>query len=99
MGKRYKAKVREQLLEQVLISGERISVVARRLGVKESSAYFWVKRARQVKAPEFARLLPAAPPAGAALALEVGGAVVRVEQGFDAALLREVVLALAGQAS
>lgn len=47
MGKRYKAKERERMIEAVRASGESVKVVAERMGVKESTAYYWMKRALQ----------------------------------------------------
>ena len=94
MGKRYKAKDRERLVHEVL-SGEPVRAVAERLGVTTGTAYLWVKHAREDRAPRFARLVPA-DGARSALRVEVGQATIRVEPGFDAALLREVVSALSG---
>jgi transposase-like protein len=92
MGKRYKAKDRERLVDEVL-AGEPVRAVAERLGVTTGTAYLWVKHAREGRAPRFARLVPTA---RSALRVEVGPATIRVEPGFDAALLREVVSALSG---
>jgi hypothetical protein len=68
------------------------------MGVKESTAYFWMKRARASAAPAFARVVPARA-ANATVAIEVGAAIVRVEPGFDAALLLQVVSVLSEQRS
>jgi transposase-like protein len=97
MSKRYKTKEREQLIETVRTSGEPVKVVAQRMGVKESTAYFWMKRARAARPPEFARVIPTAERAKASMSVEVGGVVIRLANGFDAILLREVVLALEGR--
>ena len=94
MSKRYKTKEREQLIETVRTSGEPVKVVAQRMGVKESTAYFWMKRARAARPPEFARVIPTAERSKASITIEVGGVAIRLDSGFDAALLREVVLAL-----
>jgi hypothetical protein len=94
MGKRYKARERERLLEAVRVSGEPVKVVAKRLGVKESTAYYWMKRSRRAERPTFARLIPMRPTSPASLSIDVGGLVIRVDAGFDAGLLREVVAAL-----
>ena len=94
MGKRYKAKDRERLIQEVR-AGEPVRAVAERLGVTTSTGYLWLKQARKAQTPRFARLVPAARER-AALRVEVGQATIRVEPGFDAALLREVVSALSG---
>lgn len=99
MGRRYKVKERERLVEAVRASGEPIKVVAKRLGVKESTAYYWMKRARKTKTPKFARVIPTALPSKASVSLVVGGATIHLDTGFDAALLREVVAALQGAGS
>jgi len=96
MGKRYKAKERVRLIETVRTSGEAVKVVAQRLGVRESTAYYWMKRARSVAQPQFARVVPTATMSKASLSIEVEGVVIRLDAGFDAALLREVVVALKG---
>jgi transposase-like protein len=97
MSKRYKTREREQLVEAVRTSGEPVKVIARRMGVKESTAYFWMKRARAARSPEFARVIPTAMQARASMSIEVGGVVIRLDDGFDATLLREVVSALGGR--
>jgi|SRR5688572_531104 len=94
MGKRYKAKDRERLVQGVL-AGETVRAVAERLGVTTSTGYLWVKQARKDQTPRFARLVPA-DRERSALRVEVGQATIRVEPGFDAALLLEVVSALSG---
>jgi transposase-like protein len=97
MGKRYKAKERDRLIETVRASGEPVKVVAQRLGVRESTAYYWMKRSRRAESPKFARVIPTPGTSEASLSIEVGGAVIRLDAGFDAALLREVVVALKGE--
>jgi transposase-like protein len=94
--KQYTAEQRERLVADVRKTGESVRVVAERLGVTASSAYLWMKEAGAAasSAPVFARVVRATPPAGRSLVLEVGRARVRVETGFDADLLREVVSAL-----
>ena len=49
-------------------------------------------------APRFVQLLVATSPRSSVLVVEVGGARIRVEPGFDAEHLRAVVAALAGGA-
>ena len=94
MGKRYKAIDRERLVQEVR-AGESVRAVSERLGVSTGTAYLWVKQGREERAPRFARLVPA-DRACSALRVEVGQATIRVEPGFDAALLLEVVSALSG---
>ena len=71
-----------------------MKAVAAGLGLDTSIGYRWMQAARQAGAPKFARLIVAGSRPAAAIAIEVGGAVVRVEAGFDSELLREVVSAL-----
>ena len=98
MRKRYTAEQREQLLKEVQTTGERVSVVAERLGVAKSSAYLWIKalRAEPKRTPAFARVVPEGGVRG--VVIEVSGATIRVAAGFDAELLRAVVAALSEQA-
>jgi transposase len=99
MGKRYRVKERARLVETVRASGEAVKVVAKRLGVKESTAYYWMKRAGKAETPKFARVIPTAPSSRASMSIDVEGVVIRLDAGFDAALLREVVAALQGAGS
>jgi transposase-like protein len=96
MGKRDKGTQRDVLIEAVRTSGEPVKVVAARMGVKQATAYYWMKRARAARVPEFARVLRRSE-AKTGIVIAVGGVVIRVESGFDAALLLEVVSALRGQ--
>src|SRR3954451_3459580 len=96
MGKRYKVKERDRLIDAVRASGEPVKVVAKRLGVKESTAYYWMKRAGKAAPPEFARVIPTALTSTPSMSIDVGGVVIRLDAGFDATLLREVVAALKG---
>jgi transposase-like protein len=95
MRKRYTAEQRERLIAEVQ-AGEVVPVVAARMGVDASVAYLWVKEAREATKPTFARLVPASA-ASSSVVLEVGRARVRIEAGFDAGLLRQVVTALSGE--
>lgn len=94
MGKRYTVKDRKRLIEAVRTSGESVRSVARRMGVKEATAYFWLKRARAARVPEFALVVPAPQTTKPTLVVEVSGASICLERGFDAELLLEVVSAL-----
>jgi len=95
MRKHYTAEQRERLVAEVRSTGEPVRVVAERFGVTVSSAYLWMKDAAPAPSrPVFARVLPARAASPSALTLEVGRTRVRVEAGFDAELLRQVVSAL-----
>ena len=97
MRKRHTAEEREQLIAEVRATGEIPRVVAERLGVCASSAYRWVKDAASaatVEAPVFARVVPSRATPRAGVVVQLGPASIRVEAGFDAALLRAVVAAL-----
>ena len=100
MRKRYTAAERRRFLEALQESGEPVKEVARRLGIGASTAYLWQQRANGSSPPSkpvpkakptFAQVVPASRPA---VLVQVGGATMRVEAGFDAALLGEVVAAL-----
>jgi transposase-like protein len=96
MRKQYTAEQRAKLIAEVRANGERVSVVAKRMGVTSSSAYLWMKAASPAPGtPVFARVVPAR---RASLRLEVGGAAVVVDAGFDTELLRQVVAVLGGGA-
>ena len=93
MRKQYTAEQQEKLVAEVR-TGERVSVVAKRMGVTVSSAYLWMKAAAPgPRAPVFARVVAARV---VSLRVEVGGAAIVVETGFDAELLRQVVAVLTG---
>lgn len=95
MRKRYSKEVRERVIAEVHSTGEPVRTVAERLGVCVSSAHRWIKKAVPgPSAPAFARLLPARAATRASLTVEVGRATIRVDAGFDAELLREVIAAL-----
>ncbi len=94
MGKRRGANEQELLVEAVRKSGESVRAVAARMGVKEATAYYWMKRARRSMVPAFARVVPSKRAPSTALRVEVAGAIILLESGFDAQLLCEVVSAL-----
>jgi len=97
MGKRDKSAQRDVLLEAVRTLGKPVRAVAARMGVKESTAYYWMKKAHAARIPAFARVVPRSAQAKASMMVEVGGAVIRLESGFDAELLLEVIAVLRGQ--
>jgi hypothetical protein len=74
-------------------------------GITEESLRRWRKEvdgrlsSPASPAPRFVRVELARRPVQSGLTLEVGQARVRVEAGFDAELLREVVKALSGGAA
>ena len=77
-------------------SGASAMVYARSRGYSASSLMRW---AQCTPSSGFARLevVPTAEAREVHLAVEVGGATIRVERGFDAELLRSVVDALASR--
>jgi transposase-like protein len=95
MRKQYTAEQREKLIAEVRATGETVRVVATRLGVTPSSAYLWMKGAATPapSPPVFARVVPAR---ARSLRVDVGGAALVVERGFDVELLRQIVAALSG---
>src|SRR5262245_22887512 len=108
MRKRYTRSQHDELLHAVRIQGEPVPVAAARLGVVVATAYNWVKEAGKATrvdkagapaapaAPQFVELVPR-PPGDGPLIVRVGAAEVAVRMGFDAARLRAVVDALAGE--
>ena len=92
MRKRHTAEERERLIAEVRATGEVPRVVAERMGVCASSAYRWMKEASAAGAPVFARVVPSSSRSG--FVVQLGRAEIRVEAGFDADLLRELVSAL-----
>jgi hypothetical protein len=108
MRKRYTRSEHDELVHAVRTRGEPVAVAAARLGVVVATAYNWVRDAGKATtvdtaraqaaqaAPAFVELVPR-PPADGPLIVRVGAAEVAVRMGFDAALLRAVVDALAGE--
>jgi transposase-like protein len=107
MRRHYTAEQRGQLLELVA-SGRSVRETAARLGIVTSTASYWVRqataKARQVRPraarrggepPAFARLVREHE--AASIEVRVGGATIQVAPGFDAELLRAVVVALRGE--
>lgn len=81
-----------------------MSAAARQVGVHHSVGYYWAKTRRSAKPPaavRFAELKPSSAanhtPGRRSVEVVVGDAAIRVEAGFDAQLLRQVVLALSGE--
>jgi transposase-like protein len=110
MRKQYSGEQRRKLIELVT-AGAAVPVAARQLGVKPTTAYYWVRaagarsggagsrrRPRPAATPTFVELVRAGETAATVL-LRVGGAEVEVRAGFDGALLRAVVAALQGVAA
>jgi len=96
MANQYTPEQREKLVAEVRASGERVSVVAKRMGISSASAYLWMQAAaRAPSAPVFARVVPGRI---SSLRLEVAGAVLVVESGFDPELLRQVIATLSRSA-
>lgn len=90
MRRRYTDEEKRRFVNEVR-AGASVKEVAGRRGVDVSMGYRWLQGARDAAVPKFARAVRAG---SSSLAVEVGGAVVRVAPGFDAELLREVVSAL-----
>jgi transposase-like protein len=100
MRKRYTSEQRDRLLSAVSRGGVTVAEAADGLGVAASTAYLWVRRAKdearrsdKEAAPRFARLVSALQPDDA-IAVRVGRAEIHVRRGFDDVLLRAVVAAL-----
>lgn len=114
MRKNYTEAQRTELVALVTRGEATPRAAAARLGVSESTAYYWLKRRdrrptaqiaatprprpRPTAGLAFARLVPATE-ANPAIVVRVGDAVITVAHPFDADLLRAVVAALAGRSS
>jgi transposase-like protein len=112
MRKHYTEVQRAELVALVTRGEATPRAAAAKLGVSESTAYYWLKRSGRrpvalvvakpaqrpmpAAAPVFARLVPATE-ASPAITVRIGDATVAVQRGFDAELLRVVVAALAGR--
>ena len=94
MRRRFTAEQRQRFVGEVRSTGASKREVAERLGLNTSIGYRWMQAARRSEAPTFAKLVTAGTTSRTRIAVEVGGAIVRVEAGFDAELLRAVVSAL-----
>ncbi len=77
-------------------SGRTLAEFARQRGYSRSALEKWARAERSGEGPEFVRLEVARV---GGLTIEVGEARVRVERGFDAKLLLEVVAALGGRST
>lgn len=108
MRRRYTREERDELIRAVTRRREPVAAAAARLGTSVSTAFRWLRAAaaaddapRAAKAPTFVELVPASVNVRARearLTVRVGCAEIEVAAGFDAALLRAVVAALAGDA-
>jgi transposase-like protein len=113
MRKHYTETQRAELIALVARGEASPRVAATRLGIPESTAYYWLKRSRRppvavvvTKAPRrprpttvpgFARLVPATA-AVPEITIRIGDAAIAVAPDFDAELLRAVVAALTERA-
>jgi len=108
MRKHYTDKQRSDLVALATSGRTTILEAAAQLGVRPSTAYYWMRGApsttpsrirpagpERVATPTFVRVVPSGAPESA-LAVRVGGAEIRVRRGFDPELLRNVVEALRG---
>jgi hypothetical protein len=79
-------------------SGETADAFAQGKGFEGSTLRWWSSRLGRTETPNFLRLVPraCAVRVDAGMVVEVGHARVRVEAGFNAKLLAEVVAALGG---
>lgn len=86
---------------KLLAQGVSVSAAARQVGVHNTVGYYWVKTAEPPAAVRFAELKPSSAvshtPGRRSVEVVVGDAAIRVEAGFDAQLLRQVVSALSGE--
>ena len=114
MRKHYTEAQRAELVALVTRGEASPRRAATRLGVPESTAYYWLKRSRcgrpvafaVAKGPAQARpaivsgfaRLVPAATASPAITIRVGDAAIGVTHDFDAELLRAVVAALTGRA-
>jgi transposase-like protein len=110
MRRHYPAEKRTRLLALVTSGGVSICEAARQLGVRPATAYYWVRQAaRAPTAPVATKALAAAAPTfvqliratatTSSVEVRIGAAVIAVKPGFDAELLRAVVVALSGGAA
>lgn len=89
---------------KLLAEGESVAAASRQVGVHNTVGYYWAKKSRATTKPvavRFAELKPSGVASEArrvtqSVEVMVGEASIRVEPGFDAHLLREVVAALTG---
>jgi transposase-like protein len=108
MRRQYTGEQRSKLVELVTSGQATVSEAAARLGVAPATGYYWLKNVGRQGAEgrrggrrgggpgagtTFARAVPSAA-VDSTIAVRVSGAEIQVRQGFDAALLREVVAAL-----
>jgi transposase-like protein len=106
----YTDKQRSELVRLAASGRVTVSQAAAQLGIKPSTAYYWVRRAAPARigrrgaetglteAPTFVRVVPSGD-VEAGIAVRVGGAELQVRRGFDEDLLRAVVDALRGGAA
>jgi transposase-like protein len=96
---------------KLLAGGVSVAAAARQVGVHNTVGYYWVKKQRSAEAAKappvvrFAELKPnvtvcptpvSPTPVRQTVEVIVGEVAIRVEAGFDAQLLRQVVSALLG---
>jgi transposase-like protein len=94
MRRRFTADDRVRLVAEAR-SGASVKAVAVRHGVSPSMLYRWMQDGDKQGGPVFARLA-VSKVVESAVVVQVGRAAIRVERGFDAELLRDVVAALDG---
>jgi transposase-like protein len=94
---------RQRYLAELKDSGETPWRFARRIGITPGSLYRWMRLHPQSSGAKFARLVPerrSGEPSvivAGRISVQIGDALVQVEPGFDAGLLRDIVAALASK--
>jgi transposase-like protein len=115
MRRHYTGEQRSDLVDLVAGGKATVSEAAARLGVRSSTAYYWMRQAAEGRGPKrlsrrsrkgpgvidttFVRLVPSSGEVDAAIAVRVGDAEIQVRRGFDEELLRAVVVVLGGGAT
>ena len=95
MRRRYTADDRARLVGEVR-SGSSVTEVAKRHSLSPPLLYRWMQSPSKRGVPVFARLAVSKTAVESAVMVHVGRTAIRIERGFDAELIREVVAALDG---
>jgi transposase-like protein len=94
---------RQRYLAELKDSGETPWRFGRRIGITPGNLYRWMRLQPRSSGPKFVRLVPerrSGEPgvvAAGRISVQIGDALVQVEPGFDAGLLRDIVAALASK--
>jgi len=92
MRKEYKHEDRQRILEEMRASGLGVKPFCRGAGLSPATVYQWLSRGKPRARVKFARAVRVSEKPS--VVVEVAGARLRVEPGFDGELLRSVVCAL-----